>query len=57
MYVCYVYVCLASYSVLFFELNLIIGSYLFIYWLHWDAVALCGLSLVTISGGYSLIAM
>ena len=28
---------------------------LFIHWLHWMIVAVCGLSLVATSGGYSLV--
>ena len=29
--------------------------YLFIFWLHWVFAAVCGLSLVAVSGGYSLL--
>ena len=36
-----------------FKKNLFV--YLFIFWLHWVFVAVCGLSLVALSGGYSLL--
>ena len=29
--------------------------YLFYFWLHWVFIAACGLSLVAVSGGYSLL--
>ena len=36
------------YSIFFFTINLFIY-----FWLHWVFVAACGLSLVTVNGGYS----
>ena len=34
---------------------LIFKIYLFIYWLYWVFIAVCGLSLVVASGGYSFV--
>ena len=57
MYVCVLCVCMSCILLCSFVLIKPYGWIFFIYWLHWDFVAMCGLSLVMVSGGYSLTAV
>ena len=57
MYVCVLCVCMSCIILCSFVLIKPYGWIFFIYWLHWDFVAMCGLSLVMVSGGYSLTAV
>ena len=54
---CVLCVCMSCIILCSFVLIKPYGWIFFIYWLHWDFVAMCGLSLVMVSGGYSLTAV